>query len=74
MGRQGPLGLHDGRHHAERAVRRVRGGGAADCGAGAGDEGAGGGAGGVGAGVGGGGERAVGVCGGGGEGGRGVGL
>ncbi len=62
MGRQGPLGAHDRRHHAGRAVRRVCGGGAADDGAGAGDQGAGRGAGGVGAGHGdGGGERVVGL-------------
>ncbi|KAF6223165.1 hypothetical protein HO173_013265 [Letharia columbiana] len=50
VGRQGPLGVDDGRGDAERAVRGVHGGGAADYGAGAGDEGAGGGEGGVGAG------------------------
>ena len=50
MGRQGSLGADDRRDHAERAVRGVHGGGAADYGAGAGDEGAGGGEGGVGAG------------------------
>ena len=63
MGRQGPLGVDDRRDNAERAVRGMRGGGAADYGAGAGDEGAGVGAGGVGAGDGDGGgggwERAV---------------